>query len=147
MGRSSNLTNIFQMGWIKRPTRTIFTPWKNENMTVLSPRDMGVFWSSKVEGCGFRRGSYYVTGGDQITWKWPSWPAGWLITLLQTDIVMENQSFWWYLPGKMGIFDGYVSLPSLPEGHCSITFFVVVSFLFVVSSIKSNSEYPDWNAT
>ena len=24
---------------------------------------------------------------------------------------MENPPFWWYLPGKMGIFIGYVSLP------------------------------------
>ena len=24
---------------------------------------------------------------------------------------MENPPFWWYLPGKMGIFMGYVSLP------------------------------------
>ena len=24
---------------------------------------------------------------------------------------LENPLFWWYLPGKMGIFPGYVSLP------------------------------------
>ena len=33
----------------------------------------------------------------------------WLITLPETNIAMENPPFWWYLPGKMGIFMGYVS--------------------------------------
>ena len=28
-----------------------------------------------------------------------------------TNIAMENPPCWWYLPGKMGIFMGYVSLP------------------------------------
>ena len=32
-----------------------------------------------------------------------------LDTLPETNIAMENQPFWWYLPGKMGIFMGYVS--------------------------------------
>ena len=31
------------------------------------------------------------------------------ITLPETNIAMENPPFWWYLPGKMGIFMGYVS--------------------------------------
>ena len=30
-------------------------------------------------------------------------------TLPETNIAMENPPFWWYLPGKMGIFMGYVS--------------------------------------
>ena len=30
-------------------------------------------------------------------------------TLPETNIAMENLPFWWYLPGKMGIFMGYVS--------------------------------------
>ena len=30
-------------------------------------------------------------------------------TLPETNIAMENPHFWWYLPGKMGIFMGYVS--------------------------------------
>ena len=30
-------------------------------------------------------------------------------TLPETNIAMENQPFWWYLSGKMGIFMGYVS--------------------------------------
>ena len=44
---------------------------------------------------------------------------------------MENQPFWWYLPGKMVIFMGYVSLPEgisrafqsnhLSQGFCSPT--------------------------
>ena len=30
-------------------------------------------------------------------------------TLPETNIAMENPQFWWYLPGKMVIFMGYVS--------------------------------------
>ena len=30
-------------------------------------------------------------------------------TLQETNIAMDNPPFWWYLPGKMGIFMGYVS--------------------------------------
>ena len=30
-------------------------------------------------------------------------------TLPETNIAMENPPIWWYLPGKMGIFMGYVS--------------------------------------
>ena len=30
-------------------------------------------------------------------------------TLLETNIAMENPPLWWYLPGKMGVFRGYVS--------------------------------------
>ena len=29
-------------------------------------------------------------------------------TLPEANITMENPPFWWYLPGKMGIFMGYV---------------------------------------
>ena len=29
-------------------------------------------------------------------------------SLPETNIAMENPPFWWYLPGKMGIFMGYV---------------------------------------
>ena len=32
-------------------------------------------------------------------------------TLPETNIAHENPPFWWYLPGYMGIFMGYVSLP------------------------------------
>jgi len=38
--------------------------------------------------------------------------AGFLIlkhTIPETNIGMENPPFWWYLPGKMGIFMGYGS--------------------------------------
>ena len=31
------------------------------------------------------------------------------VTLPETNIAMENPPFWWYLPGKMVIFMGYVS--------------------------------------
>ena len=31
------------------------------------------------------------------------------ITLPETNVAHENPPFWWYLPGKMGIFMGYVS--------------------------------------
>ena len=31
------------------------------------------------------------------------------LTLRKTNIAMENPPFWWYLPGKIGIFMGYVS--------------------------------------
>ena len=34
-----------------------------------------------------------------------------IYTLPETNIAMENSPFWWYLPGKMVIFHGYVSLP------------------------------------
>ena len=30
-------------------------------------------------------------------------------TLPETNVAMENPQFYWYLPGKMGIFMGYVS--------------------------------------
>ena len=30
-------------------------------------------------------------------------------TLPETNIAMANPPFWWYLPGKIGIFIGYVS--------------------------------------
>ena len=50
------------------------------------------------------------------------WPLFRFITLPETNIAMENPSFWWYLPGKMEIFMGYVSfregtplLPRLPH--------------------------------
>ena len=35
----------------------------------------------------------------------------WLLrtTLPETNIAHENPPFWWYLPGEMGIFMGYVS--------------------------------------
>ena len=41
-------------------------------------------------------------------------PKGWCFfnvraTLPETNIAMENPPFGWYLPGKMGIFMGYVS--------------------------------------
>ncbi len=62
------------------------------------------------------------------SWGWgPSWMMrrGWekqgaqkttpqktlTSTLPETNIAMENPPFWWYLPGKMVIFMGYVSLP------------------------------------
>ncbi len=38
-----------------------------------------------------------------------------LNTRLKTNIAMENPPFWWYLPGKMVIFMGYVSFR---EGNC-----------------------------
>ena len=51
------------------------------------------------------------------------WPLFRVITLPETNIAMENPSFWWYLPGKMWIFMGYVSFkegtPLLPR--CRIT--------------------------
>ena len=30
-------------------------------------------------------------------------------TLPETNIALENPPFWWYLPGKVGIFMGHVS--------------------------------------
>ena len=36
------------------------------------------------------------------------WTSG-SYTLPETNIAMENPPFWWYLPGKIGIFMGYVS--------------------------------------
>ena len=47
-------------------------------------------------------------------WNKPSVKAIYVrpFTLPETNIAMENPPFWWYhLPGKMGIFMGYVSLP------------------------------------
>ena len=32
-----------------------------------------------------------------------------LYTLPETNIAHKNPPVWWYLPGKMGIFMGYVS--------------------------------------
>ena len=40
-------------------------------------------------------------------------------TLPETNIAMENPPFWWYLPGKMGIFMGYVSFrEGSPKNWC-----------------------------
>ena len=36
-------------------------------------------------------------------------PVDMVNTLPETNIAMENPPFGWYLPGKMGIFMGYVS--------------------------------------
>ena len=33
-----------------------------------------------------------------------------MVTLPGTNIALQNPPFWWYLPGKIGIFYGYVSL-------------------------------------
>ena len=33
----------------------------------------------------------------------------WVPSLKLYNIAIENPQFWWYLPGKMGIFMGYVS--------------------------------------
>ena len=42
-----------------------------------------------------------------------------IITLLQTNIAMENPPFWWYLPGQMVIFMGELlvsgRVPVCPE--------------------------------
>ena len=35
---------------------------------------------------------------------------------------MENPSFWWYLPGKMGIFTGYVSFREGKSKNCWLDF-------------------------
>ena len=50
-------------------------------------------------------------------------------TLPETNIAMENPPFWWYLPGKIGIFYGYVSLPEgnrfqLMFFQCNISIFM-----------------------
>ena len=37
------------------------------------------------------------------------WRAGSMFTLPDTNIAHKNPPFWWYLPGKIGIFMGYVS--------------------------------------
>ena len=44
--------------------------------------------------------------------KQPNW-----YTLPETNIAHENPPFWWYLPGKMGIFHGYASLPEGNQGE------------------------------
>ena len=36
-------------------------------------------------------------------------PVDMVNTLPETNIAMENPPFGWYLPGKMGVFMGYVS--------------------------------------
>ena len=43
-----------------------------------------------------------------------------VVTLPETNIAIEHHSFWWYLPGNLGISCGYVSLT---EGKCPGTTF------------------------
>ena len=58
---------------------------------------------------------HYIWGFDPVTWGF--YPENFVImvkyggflpgnTLPETNIAMENPPFWWYLPGKMGIFIG-----------------------------------------
>ena len=59
-------------------------------------------------GCSRRLPCWYLLIRIQYLERWRT-----LIlesTLPETNIAMENPPFWWYLPGNMGIFHGYVSL-------------------------------------
>ncbi len=52
---------------------------------------------------------------------------------------MENPPFWWYLPGKMGIFMGYVSLPEgniLKKKQVMEVWMVFWCFFFFVGSFQ-----------
>ena len=53
------------------------------------------------------RGSYGKFGFSNIA-SYVSLPVV-IYTLPETNIAMENPPFWWYLPGKMVMFMGYVS--------------------------------------
>ena len=55
---------------------------------------------------------WWHLGVDDFT-NFPRWDmelVSWVGTLPKTNIAMENPPFWWYLPGNVGIFYGYVSL-------------------------------------
>ena len=59
-------------------------------------------------------------------------------TLLSTNIAMENSPFWWYLPGKMGIFMGYVGLPEgTPKYTNMVQGFLHKQVVFVVVLVCS----------
>ena len=52
------------------------------------------------------------------------------VTLPETNIAMENPPVWWYLPGKMEIFMGYVSFR---EGKLKST----------VTCLENFTRHPD----
>ena len=86
-------------------------------------RDFQVSFPGVWHPCGSTHRSNIRVGGLEIEWA----PLGCLVicksglitiydqgiihvyTLPETNIAMENSPFWWYLPGKMGIFMGFVS--------------------------------------
>ena len=47
-------------------------------------------------------------------------------TLQETNIAMENPPIWWYLPGKRGIFVGYVSFREGNSNNCTVTTFYYI---------------------
>ena len=67
-----------------------------------------VFLSMTSAPIRCRRLWRYETLGGQGKKQQPDWKRN-KYTLPETNIAMENPPFWWYLPGKMGIFMGYVS--------------------------------------
>ena len=62
-------------------------------------------------------------GEDEGAWRWWTPPVNSMDALPATNIAMENPPFWWYLPGKMGIFMGYVSFR---EGMYTDDFMLVI---------------------
>ena len=68
-------------------------------------------------------------------------------TLPETNIAMENPPFWWYLPGKMGIFMGYVSFrEGIFQQSCISTLGSCSHRCFQPSASKSPDEalaYPN----
>ena len=72
------------------------------------------------------------------------------IILPETNIAMEHPPFWWYLPGNLGIFYGYVSLTEgmgnphifLNPNSCDVIFSPVFWFFFVDNGPENGDPSP-----
>ena len=70
-------------------------------------------------------------------------------TLPETNIAMEYPRFWWYLPGKMGIFMGYVSLlegkihePQIVTDHFLVSFTSATFLDLLEKMLGQKLRYP-----
>ena len=63
-------------------------------------------------------------------------------TLPETNIALENPPFWWYLPGNLGIFYGYVSLT---EGSLkpTIVYYCLKWFVGILLSNYKQRNHSD----
>ncbi len=101
--------NILQMGW-KLPTRYLLNRGSLQLLVFF-------FW-----GDGLTRQDWWRNIVSSREWRVDCcecclYQLRIMSTLPETNIAMENPQIWWYLPGKMGIFKGYVSLQ---EGRVKI---------------------------
>ena len=91
--------------------------------------------------------TFHFAGGGYLMTKLSK-----LVTLPETNIAMENPPFWWYLPGKIVIFMGYVSFREYRQyrtDFCSPGFFkyhlpVVGRCVSSPSAIQRFSALRSW---